>query len=104
LQEIACRLKSCLRKYDTVARMGGDEFVLAIAEMKDNNDIVVIANRILKVFERPILINDEKIHITTSIGISCYPGDGDNIEILLKNADIAMYSAKKTRRECVLFL
>ncbi len=95
LKEIAIRLKGCIREYDTVGRLGGDEFVLIVTDMKEKYDITVVANRILKAFEAPISVENKKIHITTSIGISLFPNDGDNIEILLKNADIAMYSAKK---------
>jgi diguanylate cyclase (GGDEF)-like protein len=103
LKEASCRLKTCLREYDTVARMGGDEFVLAISEMKHLDEVNVIANRILSAFNSPILISDWDFHITTSIGISLFPNDGDNLDVLLKNADIAMYTAKKRGGNNVCF-
>lgn len=95
LKEISVRIKSSLREYDTASRMGGDEFVIALCDIISEDDISIVAERLLNSFNDPITIDNHIINITSSIGISIYPNDGDDIESLLKHADIAMYSAKE---------
>lgn len=95
LKEAANRLKACVRESDTVARIGGDEFSILLADIIHPDDAVVSANKILESFNVPYIINEHKLHISTSIGISIYPQDGKQIDDLMKNADIAMYRAKE---------
>lgn len=94
LKEAAKRIQKCLRDYDTVGRMGGDEFVVVLGDLKEEEEAEIIGRRILKAFEEKFIIGGKEIRFSPSIGISLFPVDGDNIEILLKEADIAMYTAK----------
>jgi len=94
IKEAADRLTYCLREGDTLSRLGGDEFV-AILQNIENKDIpACIADRMVKVLQKPFLVGDDELHVTTSVGISVFPGDGDEVTVLLKNADAAMYRAK----------
>ncbi|KAF0216534.1 MAG: PAS/PAC sensor-containing diguanylate [Geobacteraceae bacterium] len=95
LKDVAEKLKHELRQYDTVSRLGGDEFVILISDTDRNLDIGRIAARILDIFNTPIEIKEQEVFVTASIGISIYPADGENADILLKNADAAMFHAKK---------
>ena len=106
LQEIAARLLQCVRKSDTVARsedgvimntvsrLGGDEFIVLLHDIAQPQDASLVARRMLTELSRPIVLNDQEVTITASIGISLYPGDAEDTENLLKYADIAMYHAK----------
>ena len=98
LQVVGERLTSFLRKSDTVARMGGDEFMLLFPEMARMEDAARIAQKILEVFRKPFVFEGHELHITTSIGIALCPDDGEDIDTLVKNADIAMYRAKEQGR------
>ncbi len=98
LREVSKRLKNCIRKGDTVARLGGDEFVFLLDEVARLEDVGKIAKKILNGFKDPMILNGHELFISTSIGISFYPGDGDTPEALLKNADTAMYRAKEQGR------
>lgn len=98
LKATAQRLTAILRKSDTIARMGGDEFLLVLPEMAASNCVDVVAEKILRAFSEPFTLNGHKISVTTSIGIAVYPHDGKDIETLLKMADMAMYEAKKAGR------
>ena len=98
LKEVAQRLESCVRQYDTVARMGGDEFTIILNDINNPVNIDRIAKDILAKMTTPFHLGDEVIHISTSIGISNYPKDGTEVELLLKNADQAMYVAKEQGR------
>jgi len=98
LKATAQRLTAILRKSDTIARMGGDEFLLVLPEMAASNCADVVAEKILRAFSEPFTLNGHKISVTTSIGIAVYPHDGKDIETLLKMADMAMYEAKKAGR------
>ncbi|NLV23745.1 MAG: EAL domain-containing protein [Deltaproteobacteria bacterium] len=95
LREVAKRLMVSVRECDTVARFGGDEFVVVLAELAELNDIRFVIRRILKNLARPFPINDHKLEINTSIGISLFPQDGHNAETLVQRADLAMYQAKQ---------
>ncbi len=99
LQDVAKRLSETVRSSDTVSRMGGDEFILLLPEITSGENITIIAEKILETIRKPFLINNQKLQITTSIGISIYPVDGEDAETLIKNADIAMYQAKQTGRD-----
>ena len=95
LQAVAQRLLGLLRKSDTVARMGGDEFLLILPEMQELHDAIQTAERILTALSTPFLLEGYEVNITTSIGISFFPDNGDDADTLIKRADIAMYKAKE---------
>ncbi|MES9887580.1 MAG: EAL domain-containing protein [Candidatus Sedimenticola sp. 6PFRAG1] len=95
LQAVAGILKSCLRDSDTLARVGGDEFNLLLPDIKSHDDVAHIASNILSRLEHPINIDGFEVFVSFSIGISLFPDDGNNIEILIKNADTAMYYVKR---------
>ncbi len=103
LQSIATRLKGCLREADTLARVGGDEFNLLLPEVSDRNDITTTANKILKELEKPFHPNLQEVFVTFSIGIAVYPNDGDSKEMLVKNADMAMYQVKNSGKNGFAF-
>jgi len=93
------RLMGIVRKSDTVARMGGDEFVVLLLQIARMEDAVKVAQKILSVFRKPFVLDAYQIRITTSIGIAMYPEDGEDVEALFKNADTAMYWAKEQGRD-----
>ncbi|ABM03132.1 diguanylate cyclase [Psychromonas ingrahamii 37] len=95
LQEIAARLKKCLRESDTIARLGGDEFVIMLPELDNEKYTVTVAKKIISAVARPFTLAGQECRITASIGISTYPKNGLNEQILTKNADVAMYKAKE---------
>jgi diguanylate cyclase (GGDEF)-like protein/PAS domain S-box-containing protein len=98
LKVAAERLSAALRKGDTVARFGGDEFVLILPDLKAIEDAIQVVQKIVDSFCKPFLIDTHQLVVTTSIGIAVYPNDGTDGDSLLKNADIAMYQAKQTGR------
>lgn len=98
LQSVTERLCNCVRSSDTVSRQGGDEFVILLSSGEYGVDANLTANKILKSLSLPHKITKSTLHITTSIGISLYPADGEDAETLIKNADTAMYDAKETGR------
>jgi diguanylate cyclase (GGDEF)-like protein/PAS domain S-box-containing protein len=95
LKEIALRLRGCLREVDTVSRLGGDEFVVLIEGATRPADVAEVAQKILAAVARPVALESQEFHLTASIGISNCPGDSDDLQGLMKNADIAMYRAKE---------
>lgn len=95
LRLVAKRLFSLVRKEDTLARLGGDEFVILVSGLIHDEDVINIAQKVLTSFSQPFQIFGHELIITTSIGISLYPGNGKTISALLKNADLAMYQAKE---------
>ncbi|MES9966651.1 MAG: EAL domain-containing protein [Sedimenticola sp.] len=95
LQLAASKLEKLVRDNDTVARIGGDEFILLFEDLEDLHETGVIAEKILTAFSEPFHLEDHTLHITTSIGISLYPRDGDDVNTLVRNADTAMYQAKE---------
>ena len=103
LQEVATRLKKCVRETDTVARLGGDEFTIMLTGSLDSRDISEIADNIIRTLEKPFTINTHEIFIGTSIGISVFPNDGISGTELFKNADTAMYRVKEQGRGKHLF-
>jgi diguanylate cyclase (GGDEF)-like protein len=98
LIEVAKRIATVTRKGDTVARIGGDEFVIIIENGSDTTHFSRVAEKLNKLFDDPFLIGGTKIFSGCSIGISLYPQDGDTVEILLRNADTAMYASKESGR------
>jgi diguanylate cyclase (GGDEF)-like protein len=98
LKIISSRLTQKLRKEDTVARLGGDEFVIMIEEVNCPEAISTLVVEISDLIDLPILLANQSVSVSSSIGIAMYPGDGNTAEELLKNADIAMYHAKEKGR------
>jgi len=99
LQAVSERLTSLLRKGDTVARMGGDEFMLLLPEIAGGEGAAEVAHKILEAIREPYEFDDHEIHVTTSIGIALYPDAGKDGDTLMKSADIAMYRAKDLGRD-----
>jgi len=95
---VAERLESVLREGDTIARMGGDEFTVLLTDLNDARDAARIAQKLLQTVARPLRVEGHELYVTTSIGIAVFPNDGDTAELLLKNADSAMYRAKEAGR------
>lgn len=96
LQTVAQRLQSAIRSEDTLARLGGDEFVVVMANLKNEKQVLLKAEELLNVFQQPFKLIDREIIITASIGIGLYPKDGKTVDLLLRNADAAMYNAKES--------
>ncbi len=99
LQQVAARLKTCLRESDTVARMGGDEFAILLPTASHQDGAVVVAHKILATIAKPFQIEDRPFQIGISVGISLFPEHGDESDILMRAADIAMYEAKHPRND-----
>jgi diguanylate cyclase (GGDEF)-like protein/PAS domain S-box-containing protein len=98
LKEIACRLSGCLRNSDTVARQGGDEFVVVLTELTRPEDATIVAQKLLEALSPPVTLKGREIVPGASIGFAVYPKDGDNLQGLLMAADKAMYAAKHAGR------
>jgi len=98
LVEAAKRLKACVRNSDTVARLGGDEFVILLSATARDLDASVVAERILSAFAQPFSIDNHEAYVTASIGIAVAPHDSMDAQVLLKNADAAMYQSKDLSR------
>lgn len=98
LKQVASILTSTVRAEDTVARIGGDEFVILISSVESPSNVASIATSIASALDQPLFIQEREIHVTCSIGISLYPRDGDSATTLLRNADAAMYRAKEAGR------
>jgi diguanylate cyclase (GGDEF)-like protein len=99
LQVVAEHLQKSIRKADTLARMGGDEFTFIFENVTGMEDEVILARKIQAVFQQPFQTGGHILEVTASIGISLYPFDGEDAESLLKHADIAMYLAKRARNQ-----
>jgi diguanylate cyclase (GGDEF)-like protein/PAS domain S-box-containing protein len=98
LKQVAQRLQDSVRASDTVARIGGDEFVVLLPAIEAEQDATVVAEKILQALNRPFEVAGHQLAISVSIGIAAYPEHGDNEKLLLINADIAMYHAKNSGR------
>ncbi len=98
IKAVSERLTASVRGGDTVARLGGDEFIIILADIGHAEDVAKVAEKILNSLSKPFNLEGRELFITTSIGISIYPNDGEQPETLLKNADTAMYRAKEQGR------
>lgn len=103
LKNIANRLREVIRSEDLVFRLGGDEFTVILFDIDSPHDASFIANKILKVISEPIDFDSQTLYVSSSIGISMYPQDGQDSQTLIKNADAAMYKAKDAGRNTLEF-
>jgi diguanylate cyclase (GGDEF)-like protein/PAS domain S-box-containing protein len=101
LQEVAARLRACVRDSDVVIRMGGDEFVVVFRNVKNYDEVTLGSGRIIETLNRPIIIDRHALQTTGSVGVSLYPRDGADMIELLKHSDTAMYQAKDRGRNNV---
>jgi diguanylate cyclase (GGDEF)-like protein len=100
LCEIARRLKQCLRESDTIARVGGDEFTVLVNDLTRTEDAELVCRKILNALARPIRSGDHELALTASAGMSIFPEHGEDPIVLLRHADLAMYSAKREGGNC----
>jgi diguanylate cyclase (GGDEF)-like protein/PAS domain S-box-containing protein len=103
LEAVATRIQECVREKDTVARQGGDEFIVVVTELGDAQDSGVVAANVLQRISQPYSIGNRELHVNASVGIAVFPEDGKDVETLLKNSDIAMYHAKSAGRDTFQF-
>lgn len=103
LREAATRLSGCLREVDTIARHGGDEFVVLLEQVEGPEEVVGVAVRMQEVLAESLLIEGQEVGVTISIGVALYPHDGEAVQILIRRADLAMYKAKELGRNTVQF-
>jgi diguanylate cyclase (GGDEF)-like protein/PAS domain S-box-containing protein len=103
LQSVATAMAQRVRNSDNIARLGGDEFVVLVEGMQDPDVAARLARRLLAIFTRPFAVQGRELHITASIGISVFPRDGEDMDALLANADVAMYQAKEQGRNTYRF-
>ncbi|HSD72640.1 MAG TPA: PAS domain S-box protein, partial [Thermoanaerobaculia bacterium] len=99
LRRVGDRLRACLREEDTVARIGGDEFIILAPRVGSEEDATKVARKILAAIRLPFAVEERDFFLTTSIGVSLYPSDGADPEALVQNADTAMYRAKERGRD-----
>ncbi|HZN99821.1 MAG TPA: PAS domain S-box protein [Burkholderiales bacterium] len=98
LKEVASRLVNQLREGDTICRIGGDEFVVVLPEIKRSSDVALVAHKVLEQLSAPVTVEERELVVSCSIGIAVYPDDGRDAESLIRNADAAMYHAKELGR------
>jgi diguanylate cyclase (GGDEF)-like protein/PAS domain S-box-containing protein len=103
LQQVAQRLKACLRRCDTLARIGGDEFTAVLPELTDRADAGLIAQKFVECLHQPFDLAGQPVHVSASIGVSLYPADGDSLEALVRCADMAMYHMKSAGKNGYAF-
>ncbi len=103
LIEVAGRLQSCLREEDTIARLGGDEFVVILENLRAVDEVAPIAQKLVDSLAAEFLINDTALYATTSVGITLFPADTQQLDVLISNADAAMYQAKAHGGNCFQF-
>lgn len=103
LQQVGIRLRSSLRASDTVARMGGDEFAMLLPTANNSNGAITTAQKILKIIEKPLEIAGQTLLLKASIGIAMFPEHGDEINMLMRRADAAMYAAKRRKAGFIFY-
>jgi diguanylate cyclase (GGDEF)-like protein len=103
LKEVARRLQTRIRRVDTVARTGGEEFTAIIGGLKQVEDAALVASTLRELFDTPMLLGGNQVKLTISIGAAIYPDDGEEPEVLRRRSDQALYHAKRTGRNKVVF-
>jgi diguanylate cyclase (GGDEF)-like protein/PAS domain S-box-containing protein len=103
LREVATRLSGCLREVDTIARQGGDEFVVLLEEVEGPEEVERVTARMQQVLAEPLASEGQQVGLTISIGVALYPRDGEAVSTLIRRADLAMYRAKEVGRNSVQF-
>ncbi|MCS6882040.1 MAG: EAL domain-containing protein [Oscillochloridaceae bacterium] len=103
LVQLARRFEGCVRASDTLARRGGDEFMLVLPEIADSSQVSQVAKRLHEMLRMPFLVKGQELFLSASIGASIFPDDGEDAETLQRNADVAMYRAKSTLRNSFQF-
>ena len=98
LCEVSQRLKTCVREGDTVARLGGDEFTIILEEVRSAQHVAKVAEKVLATISKVFRLGNTEVNVSPSVGISLYPADGRDVDLLLRNADAAMYHAKNNGR------
>lgn len=98
LQQVASRMQDAIRDVDTVSRVGGDEFIIVLPELRELGDAAAIAGKMLDLIAGEYIVAGQKILVTSSLGISIYPDHGRDSSLLLRLADKAMYDAKQAGR------
>ncbi|WP_298036715.1 EAL domain-containing protein [uncultured Desulfuromonas sp.] len=99
LRDVAIRLRDCVREIDTVARMGGDEFLVILEQVEEIKDVALVAEKILFELQQVFPVDDYRFHVTASIGIAVFPDNSPDVDGLLRCADVAMYRAKDEGRD-----
>ena len=103
LQQVALRLKACLRRCDTLSRIGGDEFTAVLPELTGRQDAVLIAEKFVECLRLPFDLAGQPVHVSASIGVSLYPADGESLDALVRSADMAMYHMKSSGKNGYAF-
>ncbi|MEW6561609.1 MAG: EAL domain-containing protein [Pseudomonadota bacterium] len=98
LKLVAARLRECVREQDTIARIGGDEFVVLLLDIRESSDAAVVAEKLVSRLSMPYDVQGHTLYSTPSIGISIFPEDGSNFDVLMQHADVAMYHVKENGR------
>jgi diguanylate cyclase (GGDEF)-like protein/PAS domain S-box-containing protein len=98
LQSVADRLRATVREGDIIARVGGDEFTVLLSHLRNVEDAVAVAQKLLEAVAEPFQVDGQQLYATTSIGLGLFPEDGQDADTLMKNADVAMYRAKEAGR------
>lgn len=101
LKEVSERLKVSVRSQDIVARLGGDEFTIIVHNVQGESVLKLIGNKLLRTINEPFIIEESEFHVGASIGIACYPDDGEDVETLIAISDQAMYEAKRSGKNCI---
>jgi diguanylate cyclase (GGDEF)-like protein/PAS domain S-box-containing protein len=103
LKQVAKSLSGCLRDGDTLARLGGDEFIVLLEDIDGERGARLVAEKLMRLFEQPVLVSDYELFVTGSVGISLFPQDAGDLNVLIRNADVAMYQAKARGRNGYAF-
>lgn len=103
LKRVAARLVSGVRSTNTVARVGGDEFLFVATELQHRDSVALVAQKVLRLVSLPVSLSDKEVSVTASVGIALYPTDGEDIDVLIKAADAAMYKAKNAGKNGYCF-
>jgi len=101
LQEVGKRMQDCVRETDLVARMGGDEFILILPQLDKKEEASLVAEKLKQVLQEPFYLKEHLVTISSSIGISIFPDDGEDENLLVKKADDKMYQAKMASKNKV---